>query len=151
MSGTASQGKHAFGSYVEFSTDNNTWSSHLQIRMVNVPARKRNAAKGTHLESPDGYKENRPGIKEVPAFKGTLIFHADQYQSLETYFEAGTNLYWRFSEPLEQNQSTPDRTIVQGFLTELGDRKLDPDDSEVELFDIEITHWGGKPQFTPGS
>lgn len=144
-------GKHAAGAYVEYSTDNASWSSHLEVMMINSPGRKRIPAKATHLESPDGYKENRPGIKEVSAFKGTLIFRDDQYEALEDLFEAGTMLYLRISDPLEEGQTTPDRTVIKTFISELGEKKLDPEDTTVEVYDIEFCHWGAKPAFTAGS
>lgn len=145
------KGKHAKGSYIEYSTDGAAWSSHLEVAMCNVPGRKRRAAKATHLESPDDYAENRPGLKEVSPFKATLIFRDDQYIALEAYYEAGTMLYWRFSEPLEEGQATPDRTVIKAFISELGEKKLDPDDTTVEVYDLELTHWGGKPAFTAGA
>jgi len=144
-------GKHAAGAYVEYSTDNATWSTHLEVAMINSPGRKRRIAKATHLESPDGYAENRPALKEVSPFKGTLIFRDDQYQALETLFEAGTLTYIRISDPLEEGQSTPDRTVIKTFISDLGEKKLDPEDTTVEVYDIEFTHWGAKPVFTPGS
>lgn len=146
-----STGKHAYGSYVEYGTDGISYSAHLEVVMCNVPGRKRNIAKATHLESTDQYKESRPGMKEVPPFRMTLNFRDDQYQALETHFEAGTMLYWRFSEPLESGQTTPDRTVVKAFISEMGEKKLDPEDTSIEVFDVELAHWAGKPAFTPGS
>ncbi len=144
-------GKHAKGSYLQYSTDNVTYSSHLEVMMCNRPGRKRKAAKATHLESPDNYAENRPGMKEVSPFKATLIFRDDQYQALETLFEAGTMIYLKVSEPLEEGQTTPDNTIIRVFISDLGETKLDPEDTTVEVYDVEFTHWSTKPAFTPGS
>lgn len=146
-----STGKHAYGSTVRWGTDGITFANQLEVVMCNVPGRKRNSAKATHLESPDNYKENRPGMKEVPPFKATLNFRDDQYQALETPFEAGTKLYFKFSEPLETGQTNPDNTVIAVFISELGEKKLDPEDTSVEVFDLELTHWSTKPTFTPGS
>lgn len=146
-----STGKHAYGAYLQYGTDGISYSANLEVVMCNVPARKRNAAKATHLESTDGYKENRPGIKEVTPFRATLNFRDDQFQALETHFEAGTMLYVRFSYPLESGQTTPDRDVVKMFISELGEQKLDPEDTSVIVMDVEFTHWSTKPAFTPGS
>lgn len=146
-----SSGKHAYSSYVEYSTDGISYSAHLEVVKCNVPARKRNAAKATHLESTDGYKENRPGIKETMPVKATLNFRDDQYQALETFFEGGTMIYVRFSLPLETGQTTPDRFVLKMFVSELGEAALDPEDTSVIVCDVEFTHWSTKPAFTPGS
>lgn len=147
-----SAGKHAYGSYLEYSTDGNTWNNgHIEVQMVNQPAIKRAAVRATHLESPGAMKETRAGIGEVTPFKATCTYTATIYNTLKGFVDNRTYLYWRISHPLESGQSTPDRDVIYGWVSEIGEVKLDPEDTNIEVFDLEITNRSGTPAFTPGS
>lgn len=148
---SASEGQHAFGFELQVSDDGVTYDDVLEIVNCNTPERLRAAAKATHNSSPDGHTEAKPGIKSTGPLQFTINVTEEQYDTLDEYYEGGDDLYWKVKLPLDEGETTPQTFVMRGFVSKLGQIKLDPEDTQVMICDVEITRTSGKVTYAGGS
>lgn len=147
----ASDARHAYGFEIEISEDGATYTDILEVVNASAMERLRVEAKATHNGSPDGHTEAKPGIKRTGPLKFTLNYVAAQYEDLDAFFEDGTDLFFKVKLPLDEGESTPEQFVVRGFITKLGEIRLDPEDTSVMIYDVEIARSQSKVTRTAGA
>lgn len=108
----------AHGATTEWSTDGTNWSSIAEVKAIAVPTVNTDYQDATSLDSPNGFREYVPGLKDageisIPAGYTTAI-----YTAAAGYQAAQNLLYFRTTLPLEEGQSTTgDVFAYRGYVT----------------------------------
>lgn len=147
-----SEALHAAGGFtVEVSSadSDGDYSEIAEVVDAQPPEWVVKAAKATHNASPNNMTESKPGLGETTTGTLTLNFTATQFEAFQTMFRQIR--YWRFSLPLDEDETTPTRILVRGYWSKLGGLKLDPEDANVILANVELTRASGQPTLTGGS
>lgn len=145
---SASSGLHAYGSKLQVSADDVTYTDIGEVVDIDPPAEVVNAAKATHLQSDNAAKENKPGLGETDKLTANINFVKAQFNTLKGYYR--TTKYWKVVAPLDTGEATASSLKGQGFISRIKMGKLDPEDQTVIQAMIEITPTG-RWTFTSGS
>lgn len=145
----ATTGRHAQGFYLEYSSDDVSYTRVAEVVDADFGGWNVMVAKATHDASPDNTSENAAGIAETDAYSMTLNFTESQYNTFNGLMR--TTRYWRVNFPLTSSQTTPARIKITGFISKFGRVKLDPSDTSIIQTQIEITRTSGKPTYSNGS
>lgn len=140
----------AYGATVERSIDGTTWEPIPEVVGVAVPAVVRNWVDVTHLQSPGGFREYKPGLKDageiaIPC-NYTSAGYAQQIAD-QTASETGGPIHYRTTLPPNADQADGDVFLFDGYPVPSLDGGDDPEAKIGMTITIRTT---GAFEFTAG-
>jgi hypothetical protein len=128
---------HNYGTRLERSTDNSSWTTVGDCRVIRMPKNEPSKADITHLESPNKKREKMGSWKDDGDAGFTCLFVASQYAALKALEAAETVLYWRVSTALLAGQATRSATVFQGGIISCRQNDIEVGDEPV-TYDVMI-------------
>lgn len=125
-----------YGATVEKSTDaGTTWESIPKAKGVGIPKKSKDFKDVTNLDSPNGYREFIPGLKDAGEVTIACIYTPDGYADALADDESGDLVQYRATLPTMGNQTGGDVFEWSGYPT----ASMQDGDVEGEImFDIMI-------------
>ena len=97
--------------------DGSTWADIPECKAIAVPEDQVEFQEATHLESPNGYREYIPGLKDAGEITIPCGYSSDAYETANGYKTNGTLVYFQTTMPLESGQSSGDVFAFTGYVT----------------------------------
>jgi len=101
----ATKQRLVYGSTVEWGTDGSTWANVAEVKSLAVPEVQQDYQDVTNLDSPNGYREYIPGLKDAGEIAVNCGYTSDVYDTAFDYQTNGTLVYFQVTLPMETGQS----------------------------------------------
>ncbi len=135
-----------YGTTLELGTDGVTYSFVTELLEVERPGKKRKVVDRTHLLSPSRAREKLAGLIDSGQVKVKHSYQPVLETTLNSYFDAGTLLYWRITIP--DGTVTNSTVVFRAFVAEGPSGPFPMDDLVASESTLEVS---GKPTWTQGS
>lgn len=106
-----------YGATVERSTDGVSYTQIPEMKSVAVPAVETEYVEATSLDSPDGFREYVPGLKDAGTLALSAGYTAAGYEQQVADQATGNAIYYRTTLAPQPAQTTGDVFVFQGFPT----------------------------------
>jgi len=108
----------AYGASVELSANGTTgWAEIPEITGIPVPATETDYVDVTSLDSPNGYREYIPGLKDAGNLTIPANYTHNGYQTLVAYQNSGDLAHFRVTLAPAPDQSAGDVFTFAGYIT----------------------------------
>ncbi len=98
----------SYGAKVERSEDGNTWGPVVEAKGVAIPAPEQDYADATSLDSPNGFKEYLPGLKDAGTLELPCHYTSAGYKQQLADRDSGAAIHYRVTLKLAEGQATGD-------------------------------------------
>lgn len=115
----ATKQRIVYGTTAEWSDDGGTtYTAIPEVKGLVVPEVQIEYQDATNLDSPNGFREYVPGLKDAGEITITSGYTSAGYATAEGYRTAGTLITFKTTLPLETGQSTSgDEFVFAGFVS----------------------------------
>ncbi len=139
---------HPRGVRAYYSTDGNSYTEFVELMSCKPSKRERGHSPNTVLN--DTEEQTTPGWIKATDADWKVYLTSTIALAMETYFAAGTTLYWKITYPLLSGQNTAAKWIYQGYIFGLEPSETEAlsDDKIMETISIRRTT---PPVHTAGS
>ncbi|WP_158963910.1 phage tail protein [Chachezhania sediminis] len=143
----ATKQRIVFGSTTKWGTDGSTWADIPECKGIAVPTIEVDYQDATHLQSPGGFREYVPGLKDQGSITLPCGYSSAGYAQAHGYMMAGTLVHFQTTLPKETGQATGDVFEFTGYVA--------PQLESNEVGDIIamnlVVRTTGQPTFTEGT
>lgn len=105
-----------YGATSEWGTDGSTWANVPECKGIAIPEVSVDYQEATHLQSPGGYKEYVPGLKDAGEITVPCGFSTAGHALAHGYMTNGTLIYFRTTMPTETGQTAGDIFSFTGYV-----------------------------------
>lgn len=137
---------HPYTTAIAYSTDGvlgvgTTFTTLASVRMTNWPVKDSGVANVTVLASTSKTTEHQQGWRQAGAINFELRFLQANYQTLNTFWAAGTILTWKFTAPLVSTQVSGFYFTQAGFVKklEISEASTENDDTLTIKVELQMT------------
>ena len=107
-----------YGTTCEWSTDGGTTFTTIpEVKGLAVPETQVEYQEVTSLDSPGGYREHIPGLKDAGEISVPCGYTSGLYETAVGYQNAGTLIMFRTTLPLETGQTAGDVVTFSGYVS----------------------------------
>jgi hypothetical protein len=136
-----------YGASSQWGTDGIAYTDIPEAKGIAVPTAEIEYQDATHLQSPGGYREFVPGLKDAGTIEIPCGYSSDAYELAHGYFTNGTLIHFKTTMPLETGQSTGDVFTFTGYVTP----QLETNEvGDIVAMSLSV-RTSGQPTFTKGS
>ena len=146
---SASTAIHAMGGEFKYSSNDSSYATLGEIVDVQAPKWMTAAAKATHLQSPNSATEATIGVDSSDPLKATMNFTKAEYTTVVSLKR--TKGYFKVFAPTQTGETTPSSWKFYGFITKIGTPKMDPEDNNAMIYELEVTRASGTVTYLAGS
>lgn len=144
----ATKARIVYGSSIEWGTDGTTYTNLPEARTLAVPAISQDYQEVTNLDSPDGFREYIPGLKDANEITLGCNYTTALFSTAFGYQTNKTLIHFRTTLPLETGQSTTGDVVkFTAFVTPSMQQNAAGEPIALDL----ILRTSGAVTFTAGS
>ncbi len=113
----ATKSRIVLGTVTEWSADNVNFETVPECTSLAIPTVQQEYVEVTNMDSPNGFREYIPGLKDAGEFGLPCNYTSDLFEQALAYQNAGQPIFFRITMPLEQGQASGDVLTYTALVT----------------------------------